>query len=194
MSYSNLTQFARSSLQFCYRVFKRSLTAIVLILLRVGDVYDRVIAPVLSPVWRERVARLVDFLDPFAWLAIVLIIAFAVLWTYFELYRQVRRDPAITKRLAEFYQRSDQLLRLEVNSDLELEALKRAIEHFYAQLTAWVRENMEPASLTRLSEQRMGLPYRHPSGKIRDEHQMWVNGLCTVHENIRALVESDTWR
>jgi hypothetical protein len=186
--------FLRSSLRFVYRVARRSIAAIILVLLKFSDLYSQVLSPRLASPWNERVYAILQWLDQFTYAVIFLIVLGAILWTYWEADRAVRREPSVVKELQRFYVRSDQLLRMSVADDTQLAALKIAIQDFYAQVTTWVKASMEPASLARLAEQRMGMPYRHPSGKISDEHQRWVNGLCTVHENIRALIESDEWR
>src|SRR5262245_50364320 len=111
--------FLRSSGRFLWRVTKRSIAAIVLLLFRVGEIYSNIIAPNLPQEWRSEI-------DPFAamvgnwdlYLAAAIVLG-AVLYTYYEVDREVTRNPKIAKKLKEFYGQSAEMLSRNVNSDAE---------------------------------------------------------------------------
>ena len=54
-----------------------------------------------------------------------------------------------------------------------------------------MKQNMEPASLTRLRESTMMLPYQPPVKAFSDQHQMTLNGLNRIRCNLRAILESE---
>lgn len=194
VSLSSAGRFARAALRFVGRVLKRSFAAVILVLLRVSDFYAQHVSPRLSQDWRDRLDPIVAYLGQFTWWVIWIIVLAAAVWTYWEVEREVHRDPKIGRQLKLFYARSGEMLQRQVKDNAELKALQHEMQAFYTEVNSWAGANLEPASVARLSETRMQLPYGHRKGTLNDEHQMWINGLSITHENLRALIESDTWR
>jgi hypothetical protein len=186
--------FLRSSARFIWRVIRRSIAAVVLLLLfRVAEIYSKLIAPELPKSIR-------DFIEPYLGLAdeLALYLAFgiviiAILYTFYEVDREVTRNRKIRKKLKEFYSRSGEMLQRKIASDSECDQFVQEAIALVRETREWIKTNMEPASLRRYEDTRMRLPYQHPS-PWNDQHQTFLNNISIYHENLQALIENDAWR
>jgi hypothetical protein len=188
-----MRQFLFSSARFIWRVTKRGYAGVVLWLLDVSDIWTRYLQPLLeqrgiylSPtaIW------LVSVLVP--WIIGATIIA-AILYTFYEVDRQVIRPPKIGKQLKRFYEESGEMLRREIKSDADVAKLKADYDAWGLRIIEWVGKNMELASMNRLAHFQPGFPFKHPA-PFNDEHQMTINGISTYHQNLHALIDSQEWR
>ncbi|MDA2931832.1 hypothetical protein MYX19_01550 [Nitrospinae bacterium AH-259-F20] len=162
-------------------------------LLNLSEIYSRFIAKWIGPDWK-------NFLDPYVAKAskatpyvIGIIIIVAVLYTFYEVDREVHRNPKIGKSLKQFYSRSGEMLKRTISNNGELIVLQKDAATWRAEAEAWVRDNMEPASLERFQLFRHRLPYNHGS-TLNDAHQVLLNGISIYRENIQALIEHDEWK
>jgi hypothetical protein len=167
--------------------------ALLLVFWKLGDLYAHVVAPRLAPYAHQTVEPIFKWIDAAAlWIALLIVLG-AIMYTHWETARLVQRDPAVTARLKRFYARLEHLLNIQVRSEEELGYLHTAVDFEMHELIEWVKQNMEPASLTRLRESTMMLPYQPPVQAFSDQHQMTLNGLNRIRCNLRAILESEVW-
>jgi len=186
-------QFLRSSARFLWRVFRRSIAAIVLLLFRTVEFYSNIIAPKLPTEWRAGLDPYIARAENWDLYLAGLIFLFAILYTFYEVDREVTRDPKIVRKLKKLYGQSGEMLSRNVTNANEHVQLEKDAQEFYQTARGWISENMEEASLRRFEDTRMRLPYRHASPRD-DNHQILLNGISIYHENIQALIDSDAWR
>jgi hypothetical protein len=186
-------RFLRSSARFLWRVFLRSIAAILLLLLHVVDFYTKVIEPNLPVRWRAELSPYIDRAENWDLYLAWIIIFFAVLYTFYETDSQVTRDPNVLRQLKRFYSESGILLSRHVTNDNDYGQLERDARTFYHTTRAWIAENMEQSSLLRFEDTRMRVPYRHPRPRD-DKHQNLLNAFSIYHQNLQALIDSDAWR
>jgi len=186
--------FLRSSARFIWRVIRRSLAAIGLLLLfHVTGTYPKLIAPVLPKSIRDSIEPYLGLAEELALYLAFGIVIIAILYSFYEVDREVARNRKIKKPLNEFYSRSGEMLQRKIASDSECDQFVQEAIALVRETREWIKTNMEPASLRRYEDTRMRLPYQHPS-PWNDQHQTFLNNVSIYHENLKVLLESDAWR
>lgn len=186
-------QFLRSSGRFLWRVFRRAAAAIVWWLLDVSDLYAKFVEPHMPAktiAFLQPVAGLLSSLTPYI---VGVIFLGAVLFTYYEADRERHRSPKISKKLKDMYKESGDLLRQIVSDDQELFSFKQDSRDWFVGVRNWIKDNMEPATLTRFQHFQHSLPYNHGNA-LNDEHQKTLNGINIYHKNLQAIIDSQEWR
>ncbi|MDA2917136.1 hypothetical protein MYX64_09905 [Nitrospinae bacterium AH_259_B05_G02_I21] len=185
--------FFRSSSRFIWRVTKRSWGAIVLWIIDLSEFYSQFVAKWIGSDWKNFLDPFVSTASKYTLHAIGIIVLAAILYTFYEVDREVHRNPKIGKSLKQFYGRSGEMLHRAISNNEELVLLRGDGATWYSEAKAWIKENMEPASLKRFQKFQHSLPYNHGS-TLNDEHQKLLNGISIYHVNIQALIEHDEWR
>ena len=185
--------FLRSSVRFTWRVAYRAVAAIVLWVLDASQFYSDFVVAWIGPTWAKRFDPYVSWASEAVPYLIGLIILGAILYTFYEVDREVTRNPKIGKTLKRFYGQTGEILARKITNDEELTHLQADGRQCVSEARDWIKANMEEASLRRFEITRHQLPYRHES-PFNSEHQMLLNGVSVYHENIQALIDSDAWR
>jgi hypothetical protein len=186
--------FLRLSARFIWRVIRRSMAVIGLLLLfSVGKIYPKLIAPVLPQSIRDFIEPYLNLADELALYLAGGIGVIAILYTFYEVVRGGTRNRKTRKKLKEFYSRSGEMLQRKIASDSECNQFVQEAIALVCETREWIKTNMEPASLRRYEDPRMRLSYKHLS-PWNDQHQTFLNNISTYHENLRDMLESDAWR
>ena len=185
--------FLRSSARFIWRVAHRAVAAIVLWVLDASQFYSDYVVEWIGPTWAKRLDPYVSRASEAVPYLIALIIIGAILYTFYEVDREVTRNPKIGKTLKRFYGQTGEMLARKIANDEELVQLQADARQCVSEARNWIKANMEEASLRRFEITRHQLPYHHDS-PFNTEHQKWLNGISVSHENIQALIDSDAWR
>src|SRR5262245_34831683 len=124
-------QFIRSSGRFIWRVFRRSIAAIILLLFTRLDAYSQIIAPHLTSQWHSSLAPYIELISGFDLYLAGIIVLFAILYTFYDVDREVTRNPKIGKQLKRFYSQSGEMLLRNVTNDSEHAQLAADMIEFY---------------------------------------------------------------
>jgi len=187
------TRFLLSCWRFTWGVARRAWIALVWWILDSQDIYSKMISPLLSTKWAEFFAPWIGYLGISTPYVIVVIVALATFLTYYEVEREVHRDPKITRKLKQVYEVSGEMLKRQIREQADLSQLEQDWKKWFGDTYKWIAENMEQASLDRFLYSRNQLPYNHGSPFDRAHNQL-LNGISLYHENVQALIEHDRWR
>jgi hypothetical protein len=168
----------------------------VLWLLDFSDIYQNYLARWLSEEQRQALAPWAEFAQRATPYVILLIILVASLYTFYEVDRQVVRNPKLGQQLKAFYARSGDMLQRQITSDAELQQFRRDYQAWLIEVRKWLAANMEQASRDRFDHSQYSLPYHHPKPFMGgdSEHQRILNSINIYHKNLQALIESQEWR
>ncbi|MCH7499175.1 MAG: hypothetical protein IH886_04085 [Nitrospinae bacterium] len=123
---------------------------------------------------------------------IVGIVVWAVLFTYYEVDKQINRDPKVPAKLKEFYVSGERFEHLKISNDAEFEAFKVAVTHWYRSAETWIQKNMSQAACSLFRDTSKILPITHGQDYNR-EHMGFINTVQKWRGNLQKLIESDEW-
>ena len=193
--------FLSSSGLFLWRVAKRSVAAALLLAARETELYAKIrktelypkITALVPQEWWSTAETLLTRFPNWDLYCAAAIVALAVLYTHYEVERQLTRDPKVLKKLKALYAQSGEMLSRTVTTDKELEKLVSDADTFRSVAQNWIGGRMDRASLTRFNDSRMRLPYHHPSPKD-EAHQQLLNTISRYHDNLQVMISSEYWR
>lgn len=129
------------------------------------------------------------WLKPFVVAAIVI---WAIFKAHYEVEKRVTRDPAIPRKLQEFYVLVEPLTRHTLDSEADYPAFKRSIDIWYTEVCGWIAENMSSAALSRFKDASNILPFRNDAA-VSQEHSAIVNEMNKYRGNLHNLIENEAW-
>jgi hypothetical protein len=192
---SLIWRFIRSSAKFIFLVAYRSLSAAVLLLFHWGNFYLSKLQAKLAEPWRSWMDAVMNFIDDWAlWLAGAINLG-AILHTFFEVDRQIR-DPKITRKLKEFYRALQLLRQREVTSEAEVEQLAADLTECETRGYNWIKENMQPITLTRLNQESDSLWDRFTAERkdaFNKRHSELLNSIVSKQHRLLVLIEQPVW-
>ncbi len=193
---ASMYKFLQSSIRLAYRVTKRALAAIVWLLLDVSELYSKLIAPNMPEEWVAWLIPYAVWLDIATPWVIATIVLAAVFYTYYEVEKQVTRDPKIPKKLREFYVNSDQYSRYDLKNENEFPNWKLNANSWYRETHKWIVENMSEAAASRFNDipaSTMGSMSVKNSDAVNDEHDKLVRAVKRARDSLRDLIENEAW-
>lgn len=190
-----LPRFLKSSVKFISKVLHRSLYAAVLLILHASNLYINHIKPSMPPSWIPTTDAIMGFLNIFSFWISIFIVILAILYTFYEVDKEVR-EPKTTKKLKEFYLELGDLLIKNVSSDEELQSLKSDYENKIKTLSKWMKENMDQTSLRRINQQGQSSITNfttQQNDSFNYEHSQLINKIIGAQERILVLIERPIW-
>ena len=184
--------FLRSSIRFIGNVTRRSVAGIVWWLLDVADLYSKLIAPRLPAEWVISLQPYTEYLGVATPFVVAVIVIWAILFTYYEVDKQINRDPKVSAKLKEFYVSGERFEHLKISNDAEFEAFKVAVTHWYRSAETWIQENMSQAACSLFRDTSGILPITHGHDYNR-EHMGFINTVQKWRGNLQRLIESGEW-
>lgn len=188
-------RFLRSTARFVWAVTKRSVYGLFFLFLRWTDLYTSVIRDRIRESWRENADWLMGYLDTGAlWIAITIVVS-SVIWTYWEVDRELR-DPKVTSKLKSFYLVLGEMISRKISNNDEFESLKNDQLAAKAEVLAWIGNNMDAASNARLrqySRSGFGIFTTRRDDAYNDEHSTLVDKMIGQQEQIALLIERMAW-
>lgn len=188
-------RFIWSSGKFIVKSGRRALAAMVLVLLQSTNLYSSNLRLHLPEAWLPIADAFMAVLNESSfWLAIAIGMG-AVLYTYYEVDREIR-NPATTKTLKKFYVDMGAFLNRKVTTDPELQLLTKEVDAKESEVYGWVKANMEPSSLARLTQQ--GPTGLQNFGFKRDDacsaaHSLLMDRIIRRQERLLTLIEQPVW-
>ena len=169
------------------------MAGIVWWLLDVSDLYSKFVAPQLPEdwvMWLQPYAVYLNVATPWVVAAIVI---WAVLYTYYEVEKQVTRDPGIPRNLREFYVQSVPYSRFDLQSEDEFPEWKNKTNAWYKETVDWITENMSEAAVSRFTDTYTNTIRVKNSAAVNDEHDNLVNSVNKIRSNLKDLIENEAW-
>lgn len=192
---SKIVRVLRSLWRFTYRVFRRSIYGLLIIFVRATDLYSNYLREQVP----DSLVRLTDSLftviDKFSlWIGVAILVS-AVYYTWWEIDKETR-EPKITKRLKDFYRELDELRTRTITSQADVERLRADLKECEGRGFNWIKQNMQPITLTRLNQEDESIWRRFTVERqdaFNKDHSELLNSIIAKQNRLLVLIEQPVW-
>ena len=132
-------------------------------------------------------------LTPRNYAIIAAIVILAIFYTYYEVEKQITRDPEIPRKLREFFVQSAPYSRFDLQSEDEFPEWKSEANAWYRETIDWITKNMSEAAVSRFTDTYTNTIRVKNSAAVNSEHDKLVNSVNRTRSNLKDLIENDAW-
>jgi hypothetical protein len=128
------------------------------------------------------------------WIGMAILIS-AIYYTWWEIDRETR-DPKITRTLKGLYRELDELRMRRVTSEADVEQLRRDLSECEARGFNWIKENMQPITVTRLNQEDESIWKRFTVERkdaFDKAHSELLNSIIAKQNRLLVLIEQPVW-